>query len=101
QDEVLFTATRPIVLNGIEDIVSRPDLGDRAIILTLEPIPAEKRKPEKVLWAELEAVLPKILGALLDGVVRGLRNLSSTPNAVLPRMADFAHWIAACEGAFW
>jgi hypothetical protein len=26
QDEVLFDATRPVILNGIEDIVSRPDL---------------------------------------------------------------------------
>lgn len=101
QDEILFTATRPIVLNGIEDIVSRPDLGDRAILLTLEPISKEKRKPEKVLWAELEAARPKILGALLDGVVHGLRRIATTPYDTLPRMADFAHWIAACEGAFW
>ena len=30
QDEVLFAACRPIILNGIEDIVSRSDLADRA-----------------------------------------------------------------------
>jgi hypothetical protein len=30
QDEVLFDATRPVILNGIEDIVTRPDLADRA-----------------------------------------------------------------------
>ena len=35
-DEVLFDAARPIVLNGIEDMVSRPDLADRAIFLSLE-----------------------------------------------------------------
>ena len=35
-DEVLFNETRPVVLNGIEDIVTRPDLADRAIFLTLE-----------------------------------------------------------------
>jgi hypothetical protein len=28
QDEVLFDATRPVILNGIEDIVTRPDLAD-------------------------------------------------------------------------
>ena len=37
-EEVLFQATRPILLNGIEDVVSRPDLGDRAIFLTLNQI---------------------------------------------------------------
>ncbi len=38
QDEVLFDAARPVILNGIEDIVARPDRADRAIFLTLEPI---------------------------------------------------------------
>ena len=36
-EEVLFEAARPILLNGIEEVVSRPDLGDRAIFLTLAP----------------------------------------------------------------
>ncbi len=31
QDEVLFDAARPVILNGIEDIVRRPDLADRAV----------------------------------------------------------------------
>ena len=44
QDEVLFDAARPVILNGIEDIVTRPDLADRAIFLTLEPIPEERRR---------------------------------------------------------
>jgi len=38
-DEVLFQASRPILLNGIEDVIRRPDLADRAIFLTL----AERR----------------------------------------------------------
>src|SRR5262244_1009134 len=37
-EEVLFQAARPILLNGIEDVVYRPDLADRAIFLTLPPI---------------------------------------------------------------
>ena len=39
QDEVLFAAARPVVINGIEDVITRPDLGDRAIFITLTPIP--------------------------------------------------------------
>src|SRR5262245_64837822 len=46
QDEVLFDAARPVMLNGIEDIVTRPDLADRAVFLSLEPIPEERRRPE-------------------------------------------------------
>jgi hypothetical protein len=49
QDEVLFDAARPVILNGIEDIVTRPDLADRAMFLTLEPIPEEGRRPEAEL----------------------------------------------------
>jgi hypothetical protein len=55
QDEVLFDAARPVILNGIEDIVTRPDLADRAVFLTLEPIPEERRRPEAELWAAFEA----------------------------------------------
>lgn len=101
QDEVLFDATRPIILNGIEDMVTRPDLADRAVFLTLDPIPEERRRPEQDLWAAFEAERPRILGVLLDAVVCGLRMLPTTKLARLPRMADFARWASACETALW
>src|SRR5215470_19210221 len=41
-EEVLFQAARPMLLNGIEEVISRPDLGDRAIFLTLTPIGDEQ-----------------------------------------------------------
>jgi hypothetical protein len=100
-DEVLFDAARPVILNGIEDIVTRPDLADRAIFLTLEPISEERRRPEAELWAAFEVERPAILGALLDAVVAGLKHLPHTRLEKLPRMADFAVWAAACETAFW
>src|SRR5207253_2183129 len=99
--EVLFDAARPMILNGIEDIVTRPDLADRAVFLTLEPIPEERRLPEAELWAAFEAERPRILGALLDVVMEGLRRLPETRLPKLPRMADFALWATACETALW
>ena len=101
QDEVLFDAARPVILNGIEDIVTRPDLADRAVFLTLEPIPEERRRPEAELWAAFNAECPRILGVLLDAVVAGLRRLPETRLEKLPRMADFALWATACETALW
>jgi hypothetical protein len=101
QDEVLFDATRPVILNGIEDIVTRPDLADRAVFLTLEPIPEERRRAEAELWAAFEAERPRILGVLLDAVVQGLKRLPETRLEKLPRMADFALWATACETALW
>jgi hypothetical protein len=101
QDEVLFDAARPVILNGIEDIVTRPDLADRAVLLTLQPIPEERRRPEAELWAAFEAERPRILGVLLDAVVEGLKRLPETHLRKLPRMADFALWATACETALW
>jgi hypothetical protein len=101
QDEVLFDASRPVILNGIEDIVTRPDLADRAVFLTLEPIAEEHRRPEQELWAAFEVERPRILGVLLDAVVEGLKRLPKTRLEKLPRMADFALWATACERALW
>jgi hypothetical protein len=101
QDEVLFDAMRPIILNGIADIIGRPDLADRSIFLTLINIPDDKRKAEKEFWSDFERAHPCILGALLDGVVHGLRQLPNTRLNRMPRMADFALWAVACETAFW
>lgn len=101
QDEILFDATRPVILNGIEDIVTRPDLADRAVLLTLEPIPEERRRTEAELWAEFEVERPRILGVLLDAVAEGLKCLPDTQLPKLPRMADFALWATACETALW
>ena len=91
-EEVLFESTRPIFLNGIDDVVSRPDLGDRAIFLTLPPIRDPQRRPESELWREFEIARPRILGALLDAAVHGLRAMGRVQLDRLPRMADFALW---------
>jgi hypothetical protein len=100
-DEMLFEASRPVILNGIEDIVTRPDLADRALLLTLQTILEEDRRSEQNLWTAFSEAQPAILGALLDAVAHGLHKLPSTKPENLPRMADFALWISACEGALW
>src|SRR5206468_1138077 len=100
-EEVLFEAARPILLNGIEEVVSRPDLGDRAIFLTLPPVGEAQRRPESELWREFEIARPRMLGALLDAVVHGLRTVGRVHLDRLPRMADFALWAAACEPTLW
>ena len=51
---MLFTAARPTILNGIEEIITRPDLADRAILLMLAPIAEQQRRPETALWREFE-----------------------------------------------
>jgi hypothetical protein len=100
-DEVLFQAARPAILNGIEDVIARQDLADRAIFLTMAPLTDEQRRPEAELWRQFELARPRILGALLDAVSHGLGVRDRIQFARLPRMADFAKWAAACEAALW
>jgi hypothetical protein len=101
QDEVLFDAARPVILNGIEEVITRPDLADRSIFLTLPPVADARRQPERELWRQFELARPRILGALFDLVVHGLRMLPDVGIDRLPRMADFSIWSAACEPALW
>ena len=101
QDEVLFNSCRPILLNGIEDFITRPDLADRTIFEALQAIPEKERKAAQQLMAEFERERPKILGVLLDAVSCGLRRLPNVKLERLPRMADFARWATACEPALW
>jgi hypothetical protein len=98
---VLFQAARPTLLNGIEDVIARADLADRAIFLSLRPIGERERRSEAELWREFACQRPLILGALLDAAVHGLRATGSVSSDQLPRMADFALWARACETGLW
>lgn len=98
-EETLFDACRPIVLNGIGAIASRSDLLDRAILLELPRIGDDARRSESEFWATYETQRPLILGALLDVVAAALGTVHTVRLARLPRMADFAQWAVAAEPA--
>jgi hypothetical protein len=89
-EEVILDAQRPVILTSIEDLATRGDLLDRAIVLTLPAIPEDRRRPEKELWAEYEQARPGLLGALLDALAGALARLPGVRLDRLPRMADFA-----------
>jgi putative DNA primase/helicase len=97
KEETFFYLSRPCILNGIPALTNRPDLADRAITLFLKAIPDDKRRTEEEFWHEFDKVAPEILGALLDGVSAGLRNLAGVKLEQSPRMADFARWTQAAE----
>jgi hypothetical protein len=99
RDQQLFEAMRPVILNGIGDVVTRPDLLDRALIVNLPAIPKDARRLERKLYAELERAMPEILGFIFDAIVGGLAGVDKVELDELPRMADFARWGAATEKA--
>ena len=98
-EEVIFDAMRPVLITGIEELATRGDLLDRAILLYLPSIPEERRRPEKAFWVQFQEAAPRILGALLDTVVGALRELPGVRLDRSPRMSDFAHWGVAVERA--
>ena len=99
-DEAIFDATRPLVFNAIPDLgTARPDFLDRALIVEFLSIKPEMRRDEAQFWREFSERRPRILGALLDAAVTGLRNLAQVKLASPPRLADFALWVSACEEA--
>jgi hypothetical protein len=100
-DETLLQARRPILLNGIDDVIARPDLAQRTITLELQPIAPSGYQPAELMEKDFEADRPFILGALLDAMVHGIRHLDDAIGMALPRMADAARWMVASEGALW
>jgi hypothetical protein len=99
-EECILRAQRPIIINGIGQVVTRGDLLDRAIVVTLPVIPDDQRRHEADFWSAFHKAHPRILGALLDGVSMALRNLPTVTVERLPRMADFTLWNVAAEPAY-
>lgn len=85
--EVYFQAIKPVILNGIEDVVTRSDLADRSIVLNLPTIALEDRIDHDIFWARFKDRRPMILGALLDLMSTALARLPTLKTDRLPRMA--------------
>jgi hypothetical protein len=101
KDETLLGACKPVIVNGIPELITRDDLADRAISRVLLPFTG-RRRDEKELHAEIDNVSrPIILGALLEGAVRAIRRAHEIvlPEDA-PRMADFAKRAIAAFPAF-
>lgn len=101
-EEMIFNAMRPMILNGIDDIAKRPDLLDRALVLNLPAIDHDDRRTEKEFWEAFYLEQPYILGALCEATAGAMAQQGHVELTELPRMVDFAEWSAAAwEGNHW
>ena len=98
-EETLLSATRPVILNGIDDVASRGDILDRSILVTLPTIDDSDRRDEREIVAAFDAAAPAILGALCTAVSTAVARRDKVKLARLPRMADATLWIVAAEPA--
>lgn len=97
EKQMIFQASRPILINGIEELAERGDLLDRVVNLHLPPIPKKERRKEGDLWKEFEEAKPGIFGALLGVLAAVLDGVDDVAIPEPPRMADFAVWATAAE----
>lgn len=90
-DETVITIKRPVLLSGINNIVTAQDLISRTVHIEL-PVIAGRRRLESELDVAFNKAWPEIFGGLLDLFVSTLAML---PKTELPvdalRMADFNH----------
>ena len=100
-EEAMFTVSAPVLITSIGEVIARSDLADRAVLVTLARIPETTRMADQEFKAAVELARPRVLGALLDGLARGLAELPHVRLTRLPRMADFVQWTRACEVQFW
>lgn len=98
-EEVVFDAMRPVLLNGIADIATRPDLLSRSIVLELPVLDEATTLSEADFYDRLAKALPRIFGALLRVASEVLAVLPEIAVDRSPRMADFARIGVALEKA--
>lgn len=88
-DEMILAFRRAIVINALRLPSNRADWLDRALVVELERLPAQKRLALQSLEAAYTAAQPKLLGGLLTALSRALALLPKVDGAELGRMADF------------
>jgi hypothetical protein len=88
--EAVFSAQRPVVVTAIDDVATRGDLLDRALVVTLPAIRPRDRVTEAALWARFEEARPQLLAGLCTAMCDALAHIPSVQLENAPRMADFA-----------
>lgn len=98
-DSIYFRIQQPIGLTSISQIIVKPDLLDRAILINLKPISSEQRTTDSDLWEPFEASKPQILGAIFDVLAKAMQLYPNIQLKTLPRMAEFTKWGCAIAEA--
>jgi len=91
-DDIIYRIQRCVGLNGINLLVSKPDLMDRTVLMPPHRIEPRRRKEESKLWSEFEADRPGILGGIFNTLSRGMMIHPRVTLSSLHRMADFDRW---------
>lgn len=91
-EDYIFIFQRCMLMNGINNMATRPDLLDRSILIELTRISESDRKEFAMMKKNFMNDLPSILGGVLNLLSTAMKIYPSVHLDSLPRMADFARW---------
>lgn len=83
---------RCLAVNGINNVATRPDLLDRAILVELERISEDDRRELSEVMSKFLDDSASILGGIFDTLSRAMAIYPTVKLDKLPRMADFCRW---------
>lgn len=95
--QVTFNGSCPIILNGIDNIARRPDLGSRSLLLNLKAIPPDAFLGMSDVNRQFEELRPKLIGVIFDLLSEILLKLPETTVRPNVRMVDAVRWATATE----
>lgn len=98
-EESAVRVCRPVMLNGIPDVIERGDLVDRSIHIHLPRIDPSRRRDDYEFWQMFDAEHGKFLGALMNAVRSAIGRYPDVYLPEKPRMSAFAVWAVAAEKA--
>lgn len=90
-EDIVIKVQRPVMLNGVTEIVNREDLLDRSIPISVQRI-ANKHMGDNELVSKFNSDKPVILGAIFNILADALRIYPNVKLEKYPRMADFFGW---------
>lgn len=97
--DTIFVFKRSFIINGINNVVLRPDLLRRSVLFELHPPKPNMRATESDLWRNFEASRSFILGGILNTLAKAMQIYPQLKLERLYDMADFTLWGAAVAEA--
>jgi DNA-binding XRE family transcriptional regulator len=88
-----FQVARPQIITAIVDVVAAPDLLDRSLLAAMPEL--DGYRAEEELLEAAAALMPRVLGQLLDAAAVALRDQKAVRLSTVPRMVGPTRWIEA------
>ncbi len=91
-EDCIFTFKKCFAINGINNVATRSDLLDRAILIELYRIDDKERRELSEVQNSFKVDLPYILGGIFDVLSKAMSIYPTVKLDRLTRLADFTRW---------